>query len=83
MQTFAKAREAIWAHLKAEGWTMSNPMLKVTHATNARGFRLWFKAQAVYYSQGTTLGDARSIHVDIRALDIPAFMSYIGRWEER
>lgn len=81
-RTFAQAKAAIWEHLSAKGWTMSNPTLKIPHATDADGFRLWFKAQAVYYSWGTSFAEARSIHVDIRPIDIPVFMAYAAQWKE-
>jgi len=67
-KTFAKAREELIAHLRATGWAISGP-LKVPHATSPDGVtRLWFKPQAVYFSTGNshTLGDARSLWVDIR-----------------
>ena len=48
--------------------------------------RLWFKAQAVYHTQGGrgshTFANARTIayDLDIRKLDGPAFLRLIGRW---
>lgn len=51
--TFAEAKSAIWSALRDAGWSMSDPHLKVRHATSPDGdLRLWFKAQAVYESQG-------------------------------
>ena len=67
-KTFMAARAELLAHLRAIGWAVSGP-LKVPHATSPDGStRLWFKTQAVYLSTGNshTLGDARSLWVDIR-----------------
>ena len=51
--TYAKAQEMIMKELAALGWKLSGP-LKIPHATSPSGqFRLWFKAQAIYSSQGS------------------------------
>lgn len=57
-------------HGRANGlecdWTLRRD-LKVPHATSEDGStRLWFKPQAVYAGPATTLGDARSLHLDPR-----------------
>ncbi len=67
-ETFKAAQIRILTQLVALGWKMV-PALKVPHATSPDGrTRLWFKSQAVYYSVGDkhNLGDARSLHADIR-----------------
>jgi len=68
--TFKAARAAALDYLAAGGWTVKRG-LKVPHATAPGGdVRLWFKPQAVYLSIGDRhrLGDARSLHVDIRRM---------------
>jgi hypothetical protein len=48
--TFAQAQEAIFSHLKQNGWAVKTG-LKIPYATSSDGkFRLWFKAQAVYFT---------------------------------
>jgi len=70
--TFQAAKNAVMAYLEGQGWRVSGA-LKVPHATSPDGVvRLWFKPQAVWASvdqQGRshTLGEARSVHSDIRA----------------
>jgi hypothetical protein len=85
--TFAKARTAIWKTLEGAGWKMSDPALKVPHATAPSGsFRLWFKPQAVYYSEGRppfAQNDARSLWLDIRELDGPRFLALVTRYTEK
>lgn len=79
--TFQAAKAAILAYLQQQGWKV-NPHLKVPHATSPDGeLRLWFKAQAVYYSWGDkhTLGDARSLHSDIRDMTPEAFVAEAER----
>ena len=75
MPTFKQARYALLTYLREHGWTVSDA-LKVPHATSPDGrYRLWFKPQAVYYTNaqevgpgrsGHTFGNARSLWVDIR-----------------
>jgi len=70
--TFQAAKNAVMANPEGQGWRVSGA-LKVPHATSPDGVvRLWFKPQAVWASvdqQGRshTLGEARSVHSDIRA----------------
>lgn len=65
MKTFKQATADHLDTLAAMGWTVRRD-LKVPHATDATGLRLWFKPQAVYFSRGTDLGAARSIHAEMR-----------------
>lgn len=51
-KTFLEARQAILELLKSKGWKVVTG-LKIPHATSPDfKLRLWFKAQAVYYTQG-------------------------------
>lgn len=81
-RTFAQARAEILQYLGSQGWHLSGP-LKVPWAESPRrGLRLWFKAQAVYASEGSyhTLGGARSTWIDdIRRLDGPQFLEAVRR----
>lgn len=79
--TFQAAKTAVLDYLQKQGWKV-NPHLKVPHATSPDGeLRLWFKAQAIYYSWGDkhTLGDARSLHTDIRDMTPEAFAAEAER----
>lgn len=78
--TFAVARNAIFSVLGQNGWQLSDPILKVPHATAPDGsIRLWFKPQAVWMGESTKLGDAHSLFVDIRDLSTDQFIAYIAR----
>lgn len=49
-KTFDQARAEILDHLQKLGWAV-NPTLKIPHATSPNGHvRLWFKKQAVYFT---------------------------------
>jgi hypothetical protein len=81
--TFKAARAALLDHLEKEGWTVKKH-LKVPHATDHwKENRLYFKAQAVYLGgghPGASLGDARSLHIDIRDVTPEQFMQHVKRW---
>lgn len=65
-RTFIQARQEILDYLEARHWTLSSRSLKVPHATSPDGkVRLWFKAQAVYFTKTDgrmrhDFGEARS-----------------------
>ena len=60
--TYAQAHAAILTILTQKGWTV-NRNLKVPHATSPDGtLRLWFKAQAIYYSTNGSVKDFGSAH---------------------
>ena len=74
--TFQAARDAVLDYLKGEGWKVVGG-LKIPHATSPDGeVRLWFKAQAVYYSKGSPheFRMARSVHSDIRTMTPEKFV---------
>lgn len=51
-KTYAQARKEIFQYLKSLDWDLSLPSLKVPYATSPDGtIRLWFKPQAVYFTQ--------------------------------
>ena len=86
LPTFAKARANLQAALRAAGWALSpslNPQgrpYKVPYADSPSGrVRVWFKPQALYYSRGTTLAEARSFSSDIRELDPARFVERFER----
>jgi hypothetical protein len=75
-RTFAQSHDEILDYLASRGWSVKKS-LKVPHATSPDGrVRLWFKPQAVYFTNGThhELGNARSIFVDTRALTPEEFL---------
>lgn len=80
--TFQAAKAAILQHLDKKGWTVK-ARLKVPHATDPhKGYRLYFKSQAVYLGgahPGASLGDARSLHTDIRDVTPEQFMAQLER----
>lgn len=76
-ETYKAARNRLLVDLVMKGWK-AVPGLKVPHATSPDGgFRFWFKPQAVWFSAGNhhTLGDARSIHEDIRGLSVDQLLA--------
>lgn len=85
MKTYSQAKADIIAHLKNNGWVMSDASLKVPHATRGT-VRLWFKAQSVYASKVTysgqshTLGNAHSVFCDIRKLSPEQFVSHVEQY---
>lgn len=75
-RTFMQSHDEILDYLASRGWAVKKS-LKVPHATSPDGrVRLWFKSQAVYFTNGThhELGNARSIFVDTRALTPEEFL---------
>lgn len=82
--TFAAARESLIAYLSTEGWEVhlrdrNFKVLKVPHVTRRDGLRFWFKPQAVWKSNGTSLNEARSTHDDIRDFTPEEFVSRNAR----
>lgn len=83
-QTFQQSREAILDFLEHEGWKLSSKSLKIPYATSPDGtLRLWFKAQAVYVTQGLDheFKEARTLSydLDIRKLTPPEFVAQVVR----
>jgi hypothetical protein len=81
--TYKQARQAIFDVLRARGWTLKTD-LKTPYATSPSGyFRLWFKPQAVYYTDGGrhVANDARTIsyELDIRKVDPSKFIEWVYR----
>jgi len=76
--TFVEAKQTILDYLGKHGWKLSAPGLKVMHATSKDGkVRLWFKAQAVYFTYSTgrhDFGEAHSLQNDIRSMTPEAFV---------
>ena len=88
MKTFPQARREILLYLKSSGWQVSDLNLKIPHATSPDGeFRLWFKPQAVHYTEGNrhSFGDARAMYYDfdIRMFNGPSFLTEIERVRQR
>ncbi len=89
-KTYDIAKTDILTYLGQNGWKVvtRNPSMqpmKVPHATSADGkLRLWFKTQAVYFTQGDRheFGNARSVayDLDIRKMEPAAFTSQISKW---
>lgn len=88
-KTYRQAQDDILDYLEDEGWSLRTG-LKVPHATSPRSdFRVYFKKQAVYYvvdvSPGYTQAGnlpfqaARSMWVDIRKTDGPAFLREVDK----
>ncbi len=82
-RTFKVARAELFEALRGAGWVCSAPTLKVPHATHSGGaFRVWFKAQAIYSTEGNshTLTGARSLHLrDTRTIDPARFVGWCER----
>jgi len=93
--TFEQARQEALTALKGEGWKVTQG-LKIPHATSPDGkLRLWFKAQAVWYTFDPDPGHGRSHDFkgarstwmdDIRKMDGQKFLAEVDRfkkWEEK
>jgi len=74
-KTFLAARAEMLAFLRSEGWKVKSD-LKFPHAISPNGrVHLYFKPQAVYIGEGiSSMGDTRSMWIDIRDVDGPTFM---------
>ena len=69
-ETFKQAHTRIVTTLRNAGWA-SSPAWTVPYLTSPDGrVRLWFKAQAIYYSRGNShsLSGARSLCDDPRGV---------------
>lgn len=85
--TYAAALTAVFNALGAAGWTLSDPALKVRHATTPDGvYRVWFKARALYYTVAYpgahNMGNARTITYDTdiaRRLSTAAMVAYLNK----
>lgn len=82
-KTYKQAQNDLMAALLKAGWAV-NSGLKTPHATSPDGlFRLWFKAQAIYFSKtgprgSHVFGDARSLHLgDIRTESVAELLRVV------
>jgi hypothetical protein len=83
-RTYPQAQAEIFAFLKTKGWKVTEG-LKVPHATSPDGkFKLWFKAQSVYFTLPNDrgrheYGDARTINYDhdIRKMSVEEFLEMV------
>lgn len=83
-KTYAQARVAILDYLKSQDWDLSLPSLKVPYATSPdRTIRLWFKPQAVYFTESDSgmhrFSDARTLAYDFdyRAISPADFLKFV------
>lgn len=83
-EKFAIARSRILAEFASLGWMVSNPNLKVPHATSLdRRHRFWLKPQAVYYSFGSNANDmhaAHSVTMDMRGWTADRLIRVVEPW---
>jgi hypothetical protein len=64
-ETYAQARARLHVALgKIDGWKISSPSLKVLWADSPSGYRLWFRAQAVYKNEHSLFVDIREMTVE-------------------
>jgi hypothetical protein len=88
-RTFEQARAEILTYLAAHRWTVklrssTGQPLKIPHATSPGGeLRLWFKAQAVHFTEGNRhdVGDALSLHTDIRTITGEQLVAALQKWK--
>ena len=80
-ETYSKAKERLLCELASKGWKVSSG-LKIPHATRPDGFRVWFKAQAVYHSHSTNFGDARSMFIETRGVSVDKFIEGADWWSK-
>lgn len=77
--TFKQASQQLMVGLQQAGWSVS-PQLKIPHATSPDGkVRIWFKPQALWVSPGTDFKHARSMHVDMKRVDVPGIIQEARR----
>jgi len=72
-ETFKQARRRLWDGILASGWPCqwSSALLKHPWIEGADGSRVWFKAQAIYFTDpGGRFGDARSLYSDMRGITV-------------
>lgn len=86
-KTYGDAQKGIIGHLEKKGWKVKTG-LKVPYATSPDGeTRLWFKSQAVYFTQGKfhDFKNARtmSYDLDIRKMEPEEFETYVGKEMKR
>lgn len=85
--TFKEAREKLINHLRETGWEVKTdlkvPWARTGHSNDR--ITLWFKPQAVWYSLGHahSLNMARSLWIDIRALNPSEFVSKLEDFKKR
>ncbi len=90
-ETHKQSHDRFYNYLRAEGWIMSLPTLKVrwaedkyTKTRNLSGYRVWFKSQALYSSQGvTSVNDARSLISDVRGIPNETLLKLIEADRDR
>lgn len=80
--TFAKIHDAVISALVAKGWKFSGPLkvrwLEAPGSDSFNVFRLWFKAQAIYYGMGKNIGTAHSLTAhDIREMSLAEIIALI------
>ena len=85
-KTYKVARDELLQKFAENGWKVSDPSLKVTHATSPDGtLRIWFKAQAVYFDKANNkkhnFRNARTLSydLDIRKYDPQKIIDYIQK----
>lgn len=69
--TYPAARERLFSHLRAIGWTVK-PSLKVPQALTPNGSVLYFKAQAVYLNAHSLMLDIRDMSPEEFVRDVQA-----------
>lgn len=74
--TYAVAKNNVLDYLAQQGWEVKKD-LKIPHATSPDWtVRLWFKSQAIYFSNGKhDMSNASSLHSDIRKMTPEEFVS--------
>jgi hypothetical protein len=74
--TYEVAKSNLLAHLTEQGWKVKEG-LKIPHATSPDGsVRLWFKSQAIYFSNDKhDMSNASSLHSDIRKMTPEQFVT--------
>lgn len=71
-ETFVAARTRILSALTEHGWTVRSNLKTPWAEPHGGGYRLWFKAQAVYLDQ-------HSLWIDIRGMSTADFLAHVQR----
>lgn len=81
-ETYAQARLRLMAECYRAGWAAPSLPLKTPwreSIAHGRTFRVWFKPQAVHLGLSHKLGEALSLHRDIRGLSWEDFAAACER----
>lgn len=76
-ETYANARARIHTALRQQhGWKSSDAGLKRLWTDSPKGYRVWFRTQAVYIGSHSTFFDIRGVNVEAFIRDIDRLAAF-------